>query len=434
MSLVKLAKTVAIASLCTGAVGVLHAENLLDVYQLALKNDAQFQSATYSYESTKESRSQARAAFLPQISATATTALYDVNNDFNDTYNNNKFSLTLGQNLYNRASQLQSEQADLGVAQAQAELSAAEQDLVFRAASSYFDVLSAQENLEFAQSEKAAIEQQLEQAERRFEVGLIAITDVKEAQSAFDLSVANEIAAENALANAVEALRVMTGLPIENFDSLKEDSPLIAPEPMNVEEWVKTAETSNLSLRVAEYSAEIASKQIESARSGHYPTISAGATYTNTQQDGGSGDSETGVLQLSLNLPIYSGGLTSSQTRQAKSQAMLAAQQYDLARRNTAQQTRNTYRGVIASISRVKALEQALQSTQIAAEAIETGFEVGTRTAVDVLAALRETFRAKANYSDARYDYILNTLALKQSSGTLKKDDLNAVNHWLISQ
>lgn len=434
MSLVKLAKTVAIASLCTGMSGVVQAENLLDVYHLAVKNDAQFQSATFNYLSTVESRYQARAAFLPQVSASASTALYDINDDFNDTYNSNKFSLTLGQSLYNKANQIQSEQAELSVAQAQAELSSAEQDLLYRAANAYFGVLSAQENLEFAQSEKAAIEQQLEQAERRFEVGLIAITDVKEAQSAFDLSVADEIAAENSLANAGEALRVMTELPINSFDRLKEDSPLIAPDPMNVEEWVNTAETSNLSLRVAEYAAEIASKQIEAARSGHYPTLTAGGTFSKTLQDGGAGDSESSVLQLSLNLPIYSGGLTSSQTRQAKSQANLAARQYELARRNTAQQTRNTYRGVIASISRVKALEQALQSTQIAAEAIETGFEVGTRTAVDVLAALRETFRAKANYSDARYDYILNTLALKQSSGTLNKDDLNAVNNWLISK
>lgn len=432
MSLVQLARTVAFsAALSTAVSGFARAENLLDVYQLALKNDAQFRGVTYNYESSLETRVQAKAAFLPQVQAQGSAGMNDINDDRNDTYSSNTFTLSLNQSIYNRATQIVSKQADLGIAQAQAELTSADQDLIFRTANVYFGVLSAQENLVFAQSEKKAIEQQLEQANRRFEVGLIAITDVKEAQAAYDLAVAEEIAAENALANAREALRVVTNRGIENYSTLIDNAPLIKPEPEDIESWVNTAETSNLSLRVAEYSAEIANQQIEAARSGHYPTLGAGASYVKTQRDGGTGDSEFGSMQLQLDVPIYSGGLISSQTRQAKSQAKFAAEQYELTRRNVAQQTRNSYNGVLAGISRVKALERALQSTQIAAEATETGFEVGTRTAVEVLQSLRDVYRARANYSSARYDYILNTLALKQAAGILGLEDLEAVNSWL---
>ncbi|HBR98022.1 MAG TPA: hypothetical protein DD979_11685 [Gammaproteobacteria bacterium] len=265
-------------------------------------------------------------------------------------------------------------------------------------------------------------------------MGLIAVTDVKEAQAAYDLAVANEIQSENNLADAREALRVMISADVTEFSRLNSETPLITPEPSNIEKWVETAETSNLTLRVAEYQAEIASQEIDSARSGHLPTLGAGATLSKVEQDGGAGDSETGTLTVQLAVPLYSGGLVSSQTRQAKSDAKLAAEQYELTRRNTAQQTRNAYRGVIAGISRVKALKQALQSTQIAAEATETGFEVGTRTAVDVLQSLRDTYQAQANYADARYDYILNTLALKQAAGILSLADLEAVNNWLEAQ
>ena len=408
-----------------------YSEDLIDVYQLALENDSTYQAARYSYESTLETRNQARAAFLPQINANGSTGFNDVNNDRNDSYASHNLSLSLSQSLFNLTNRISASQADLGVAQAQAELTASEQDLLFRSAQAYFAVLSARENLQYAQSEKKAIEQQLEQAERRFEVGLIAVTDVKEAQAAYDLAVAGEIESENNLANAIEALRVMTNMDISAFALLKEETPLISPDPADMESWVETAETSNLNLRVAEYAAEIANKQIEAARSGHYPTVAATGSLSKTEQNGGAGDSEAAAMQLQLAVPLFSGGLVSSQTRQAKSQAKLAAEQYELARRSTAQQARNSYRGVIAGISRVKALRQALQSTQIAAEATETGFEVGTRTAVDVLQSLRDTYQALANYSGARYDYILNMLALKQAAGILTLADIEAVNNWL---
>ena len=433
MSLVQITRIISVSTLFTLVLQPyrVEAENLLEVYQLALENDSQFQAAAFNYQSSLESRAQAKAAFLPQLNATGSTALYDVDNDRNESYNSHQFSLSLNQSLFNRKNQITEQQADLSIAQAQAELTQAEQDLIFRTAEAYFGVLSAQENLQFAQSEKTAIEQQLEQAERRFEVGLIAVTDVKEAQAAYDLAVADEIVAENELANAKEALRVITGHNTDTYASLTESAPLIKPEPENIEKWVDTAETSNLTLRVAEYAAEIANQQIELARSGHYPVIGVGANYNKTSQDGGAGDSDVGVLQLQVEVPLYSGGLVSSQTRQAKYEAQLAAEQYELARRNTAQQTRNAYRGVLAGISQVKALKQALQSTQIAAEATETGFEVGTRTAVDVLQSLRDTYRARANYSGARYNYILNSLGLKQATGILEVADIEAVNDWL---
>ena len=432
--MMKIAKTVraltatAVLSVIYGTAG---AESLMEVYDLARDNDAQYRVFTYNYEATLENRNQSRAAYLPSVNATGTAGMIEIVDDRQGPYETTELSLSLNQLLFSRTAQVATKQADLTIAQAQAQLTAAEQDLIFRAASAYFGVLAARENLVFAESERKAIEQQLEQANRRFEVGLIAVTDVKEAQAAYDLSVAAEIVAENDLANAREALRVMTGKEISDYLVLADDAPLIRPEPENVDEWVRTAETSNLTLRVAEYDAELANKAIDEARAGHYPTLGAGAVYTDTHRNGGTGDAEVANIALQLDVPIYSGGLVSSQTRQAKSLARAAAEQYELTRRSTAQAARNAYRGVLASISQVQALEQALQSTQTAAEATQTGFEVGTRTAVDVLGALRDTYQARANYSSARYNYIINSLGLKQAAGILAPVDLEAVNNWL---
>ncbi len=412
----------------------IYADDLITIYHQAADYDAQYQTAELAYASALEVRTQAKAAFLPQVAASASATLNDINNDRDESYTGNKFTLSLNQALYNQSSQIAIKQADLTITQAQSELASAKQDLILRTAESYFGVLAAKDNLQFASSEKKAIEQKLEQAERRFEVGLIAVTDVKEAQAAYDLAVAEEIAASNSLSNAKEALRVMTGKHDQPLSPLAQQTPLVSPEPDNSEKWVETAETSNLSLRIAEINAEIATQQINSARSGHFPTLGAGVNYSKTSQEGGIRESEAGVLLLKLDVPIYSGGLVSSQVRQAKSQARRAARLYELNKRTTAQLTRNAFNGVVASISRVKAFYQAFQSTKIAAEATETGFEVGTRTAVDVLQSLRDTYRALANYSNARYDYILNTLELKQAAGILDSADLEAINQWLVTE
>ncbi len=411
-----------------------YADDLLTIYNQAIDYDAQYQAAELDYESTIEVRTQSNAAFLPQIGATATLSKFDINNDSDDSYNGANFTLSLSQSIYNRSNQIAAKQADLSITQAQAELASAREDLILRSAEAYFGVLAAQDNLQFASSEKKAIEQQLEQAERRFEVGLIAVTDVKEAQAAYDLSVAEEIAANNTLLNTKEALRVMTGQQDQNLQPLGQKTPLISPKPASSEKWVETTEISNLSLRIAEIAAEIANQQVNSVRADHFPTLDAGVNYSKSSQEGGIRKSEIGVIQLQLDVPLYSGGLVSSKTRQAKSLARKAARQYELNKRITAQLTRNAFNGVLASISRVQAFNQALQSTRIAAEATETGFEVGTRTAVDVLQSLRDTYRALANYSNARYDYILNSLRLKQTAGILESSDLEAINQWLVAR
>lgn len=431
MNIAKTVRALTASAVLSALYGTASAESLMEVYNLARDNDAQYQVFTYNYKATLENRIQSRAAYLPSVNASGTAGMVEIVDDTQGPYETTELSLNLNQLLFSRSAQVAAKQADLTIAQSQAQLTAAEQDLIFRAASAYFGVLASRENLVFAESERKAIEQQLEQANRRFEVGLIAVTDVKEAQAAYDLSVAAEIVAENDLANASEALRVMTGKEITEYMVLADDAPLIRPEPENVDEWVRTAETSNLTLRVAEYDAELANKAVDEARAGHYPTLGAGAAYTNTHRNGGTGDSEVANIALQLDVPIYSGGLVSSQTRQAKSLARAAAEQYELTRRSTAQAARNAYRGVLASISQVQALEQALQSTQTAAEATQTGFEVGTRTAVDVLGALRDTYQARANYSSARYNYITNSLGLKQAAGILSPADIEAVNNWL---
>lgn len=408
------------------------AADLLEVYQLAQQSDASYQAARYQLDAAREILPQARAALLPQVSASANAAINDTNNDGRGMYDSRTLSLSLVQPLYNQASFAGYSQAKLTLAQAEATFATAEQDLLLRVADRYFNVLRTLDNLQFAQSEKEAIARQLDQAERRFEVGLIAITDVKEAQAQYDLAVAREIAAQNSVATAREALYVTTGERVDTLDRLSEEAPLDTPQPADVEAWVEIAEDNNLSLAAARLAVRIAEEQISVNKAGHYPTLNLIGSYNNTESDGNSGDSESGSLMLKLDVPLYSGGGTSAAVRQARANALVAGQQAELQRRSTEQTARSAYLSVQSDISSVTALKQALVSTQVAADATQAGFDVGTRTAVEVLAALRNTYSAQANYRSGRYDYLLDRLRLQQAAGTLSLEDLESINSWLV--
>ncbi len=322
-------------------------------------------------------------------------------------------------------------QADLRIVQADAEYASARQSLLLRSAERYFSILAARDNLEFTGSEKNAIKRQLEQAERRFEVGLIAITDVKEAQAQYDLAVAEEIAAENQLATANEAMRVLTGDYQRALLSLDDKSPLVAPTPENIEAWVGIANENNLQLRIARIDTEITKKSIALERAARLPDTSLIGSYINRHDDGLLGDSELTQIRIQVSVPLYTGGLVGSRVREANANFELARLQQDSERRSTEQQTRDAYRNVRAGISRINALKRALISTQSAAEATEAGFDVGTRTAVEVLISLRGVFRARADHAAARYNYILNSLRLRQAVGTLSVSDIEKVNSLL---
>jgi outer membrane protein len=293
----------------------------------------------------------------------------------------------------------------------------------------------ANDNLAFAEAEKAAIGRQLEQAKQRFEVGLIAVTDIHDAQARYDLTVAQEIDARKQVANALEALREVTGTGYENLTPLTEKLPLEPPADPDPEHWVKEGVEQNPLVLAAMEAANAAKKEIERQRAGHYPTLDATATYLdssyNSSRQGAGYDGEDTIYGLQLKLPIFEGGRTNSLVRQAQKQFMEAQQRLEQQRRATVRDTRDAFLGVNVSISRVKAFMQAVVSNQSALEATELGYRVGTRTSVDVLDAERALYGAKRDLAAARYDYVLNVLRLERAAGKLSLDDLVRVNGWL---
>jgi len=261
---------------------------------------------------------------------------------------------------------------------------------------------------------------------------LIAITDVHEAQAQYDLTVAQEINADNLLANTRETLQEITGQYEQAPQLLQDEIPLLRPDPADIEQWVSKATEQNLGLKSSQFAQQVASEETNRQRSGHFPTLDivANRNISNSNSSFGS-ESETDRIALQLNVPLFAGGAVNSRTRQAAYRAEAAKQNLLQTRRSVVRQTRNAYLGVIAEISRVKALNQAVISSAKANEATQAGFEVGTRTIVDVLLSQRELFRAKRDYARSRYDYILNTLRLKQAAGTLNIADIEAINKWL---
>lgn len=422
------------------------AEALMEIYRLAESADTRLQAAEFAYQSALEGRPQALSGLRPQINASAAIQrqrqdIVGSESAFSEEVasyaNSGALTLTLVQSLYNREISAGVRQADASIEQATAELEAERQSLLFRVAQAYLNILAAEDQLEFARAESAALGRQLEQAQRRFEVGLIAITDVAEAQSSFDAATAQEIATENDLDSAREALAVITGQYFTELAELSERMELVRPDPEEMSQWVETALQQNLSLVAAAASTEVAREQLERQRAGRYPTVNLQATHTYSDRSGGHNlsdiESHDSVLGIQLQYDLYTGGRVSSAIRQAQRDLERSRSNLAGLRREVTQQTRDAYRGVLSGISQVKALQQAVVSAETALEATEAGYEVGTRTSVDVLVATREVFRAKSSYAQARYSYLLDTLALKQASGILEEADLERINNWLDS-
>lgn len=419
-----------------------HAEDLLTTYRQALESDPQLRAAEAGYRAAREARPQSRSALLPQISLNADYTHHET--DIQDSavggstgssdYDSNGYSLSLRQSLYHHDYYVQLRQADAVIAQAEAQFAGVRQSVILRVAEAYFNLLAAQDNLDFAQAEKRAIAQQLRQTQQRFEVGLNAITDVHEAQARYDASVAQEIAAENQLNSAHEVLRELTGRGYEALVPLDEEMPLLSPEPNDIDAWVKTSQEQNLQLLAAEAAVRAAREETNRRRAGHYPTFDLVAShgYSDTMDSPTFGTERTDTtIGLQMSLPLYSGGLTSSRTREAEYLYNQAQDTLERQRRASVRQTRDAYLGVIAGISQVKAFRQALSSARTALQATQAGFEVGTRTAVDVLDSQRELYRAQRDYARSRYDYVLASLRLRQAAGTLSEADVNQVNRWL---
>ena len=416
------------------------AEDLIDVFTLSLKSDPQLLAEAASRLAVGELDDQAVANFLPQVDLTANTNKTRVDASAQNfggqtDYNNHGYTLSLVQPIYRRENFVQKTQAEIAIDGASYSYAVAEQSLILRVAERYFAVLGAEDDLTFAVAEKEAIAKQLEQIQQRFDVGMATITDVTEAQAAFDLASAAVIEAENALANANEQLRETTGQYVEDLAELEAESPLVSPEPANINDWSETALTQNPSIMVARANVNTAEETIELQKSGHYPSLDLVAQKSyDSQSDGnfsGSSQTHTDVIGIQLNVPIYEGGAVVSRTREASYRLDEAMQNEEQQRRFVTRQTRESYNGVISGISRVQALKQAVVSNEKALESTQAGYEVGTRTTVDVLNARRNLFSARRDYARSRYDYILNTLRLKQAAGIVTVEDLQQINTWL---
>ena len=442
-----------------------NAASLLDVYEQALVNDPRIKEAFANKEAIIEAKPQARSFILPQLSGSASFSDNDSdgqstfqqkiinpingeevvitnNTDFLQESETLQWDVTLRQAIFDYGSWMNLRKANKTVAQAEIDYLAAEQDLIIRVANAYFNVLAAEDTLEAEQAARQAIEKQLDQAQKRFDVGLIAITDVQEAQAAYDQSIANEITSKRNLATAKESLRAITDSYPGQLNKPDNNLPLIMPNPQSESDWVETSLEQNLSYLSAQVGVEIAKSEIKVQRSGHLPTIGIQASKRDIDTDSFRSDSGSEFtpadneninegVGVQLNLPLYSGGQVTSRVRQAVARHRASKEKLERVARETTRIARDSYLGVISGIATVKALQQSVKSSATALQATEAGYEVGTRTTVDVLDARRRLYSSQKNLAISKYDYLKNILQLKQAAGTLTQSDLEQINNWL---
>jgi outer membrane protein len=424
------------------------ANELSRIYQLAVKNDTQLQAAEGARDAALAGNPQARGALLPQVNGAASAGQIDTTREVTGGPNPGieesdtdyeSFSLTLRQPLFDAAAWNRWQQSDANGAAAWATYRLAEQSLAVRVTEAYFGLLGAADNVRFADAEKKAVERQLELAKKRFEVGLSAITDVQEAQARYDLTVAQMIEAEQALVTAQVAVSEITGAADAAIVPLKDEIPLLGPNPDSITDWLKSASEKSLEIRLANAQVRAARENVDAARAGHYPKLdligryedSSGSQFIGTTIES---DTQETIVGLELNVPIFAGGATQAGVNVAQGTLEQRRAELEGKKRQVERNTRTAYQGVIAGVSRVKAYTQAVLSNQTALEASEVGLEVGARTAVDVLNAQRELYRAQRDYSKSRYDYLTNILKLKQASGQLTAKDLNEIDALLGTQ
>ncbi len=432
--------------------GPAHSATLLEIYQQALQGDPQVHEAEARRLAAQEAKPQARGVLLPQISVTGDwtqtdtsgTSFSIINNQtttFEQDNTSTNWGFGLRQTLFRWDQIVNLRRADKTVTRAEAVREAAQQDLIVRVAQRYFGVLAAEDRLSSINADREAIARQLEQAKQRFDVGLIAITDVQESQAAYDQSVANEIGAKRTLATAREFLREITGEYVTDLDAPGEDFPLLDPSPNSESSWVNLSLQQNLNLVASRLDEQLARDEISFRRNGHYPTVDLLANTGENQSEGdavangfpSSFDDTTTRDQISIQVtvPLFAGGGTSSRVREAVYLHRASREQLQRVTRETERQARDAYLGVLSEIARVKALQQAVASSRTALQATQAGYEVGTRTIVEVLNSQFSLYVAITNFYQSRYDYIMNALRLKQAAGSLQVQDLEQIDQWL---
>jgi outer membrane protein len=448
--------------------GAARAENLLEVYEDAVKSDPLIREAEARREAALEAKPQARGLLFPQIGINGQYAKSD--SDSNSTFtqavdqdnnpatapvivivNNTQqadqdawnYQAEATQTLFRWDQWQQLKRADAQVALAEANYRAAQQDLLLRVSQSYFDVLAAEDTLSAAEATQQAVARQLEQAEKRFEVGLIAITDVQEARAAHDSATAAVIAAKRTLASTHEVLRELTGEAYQALTKPAEAMPLDQPQPADEETWVQQSLEQNLNVIAARLGVDVAKRNVKIAQSGHMPSVDlfanrtefdADTTQINNGLEGPADSDQTeDTYGVRVNIPIFSGGVTQARVREQVHLHRAERERLEGAIRRAERDTRDAYLGVLAEKARVGALKQSVKSNQTALEATEAGFEVGTRTTVDVLDARRRLFEAQRDYARSRYDYLINLVRLKSAAGVLAPADLQAINSFLTT-
>ncbi len=408
------------------------ADDLAEIYNLAKDNDPTLLRSAAQRDAAFEAISSSRATLLPQINLTAS---YDINrSDFDGAENNLlRAGVNFSQELYQRSSWITLDSAEKTARQADAAYAAEQQNLILRVSTAYFEVLRAQDSLEFVRAEKAAVARQLEQTKQRFEVGLSAITDVHDAQAQYDSVLANEIVAENNLINSYETLREITGREHTQLNVLDTDTFSVSKTQESPQQLLEMAQTKNLTLLTARISQDIARDQISLAGSGHLPSLTLDGGYSYSDQTESLNDFEANTFNIGLNLliPLYSGGNTSSQVKQAEYNYVAASEQLEATYRSIVTTVRSSNNNINATIGTIRAYEQTVLSAQSALEATEAGFDVGTRTIVDVLDSTRRLYDANRNLSDARYNYIISVLNLRSAVGSLSEQDILNINAGL---
>ncbi len=420
------------------------ATDLIDIYKAALNSDPIYQAVVSTRLAQREAIPHSVAALLPNISAQA-----NISNNYQNitqppstgqpngisNFQSQGYNISIRQPLINVNDWIAIKQAQNTGKQADLTLAAAAQDLIFRVASAYFNVLSAQDTLKLTRSEKVADSKQLNQAQKHVQVGLDALTSVYEAKAAYDKSFAKEISAENTLLNNQEALRQLTGQNYSSIKSFAKNIPLQTPQPKNIEAWINAAIQNNLKLMAARYGVEISREKIKMQASGHLPSLSLIGNYVKTDAFNNAPSTfnkNGGTLGLELDVPLFSGGAVSSKTRQAQYDFQTAAANLDNTYRILIIKTRQKYNDVLADISKIKAEQQAIKSAQLSLDSTEESYKAGTRTIVDILIAQQNLYDAKRTAASDQYNYLLDTLLLKQAAGSLKPDDLVQINHLLI--
>ena len=438
------------AGLAGGLVQPARGADLMAVYRDAVAYDAQFAAARAALDAGREKLPQGRAGLLPNVGLTGSTVWTESDTKLRDPrfpsresqYNTNGWTVALTQPLFRWQNWVAYTQSELAVVQAEAQFSLARQDLIIRTVVAYFDVLVAQDVLATTQAQKVAIAEQLESAKRNFEVGTATITDSQEAQSRFDLAIAQEIAAQNDLNVKRQVLRTVIGKEPEGLKPVKSGVHLTSPQPADIEKWAETAESGSANVQIFQAQYEIAMREIERQRAGHYPTVDLVATRgrssisETTATSAGIGlnvgsDTNTNTIGLQLSIPIFAGGATSSRTREAVALKEKAAADLENARRTAALNARQGYLGVHAGQAQVRAFEAALISSQSSVDSNKLGYEVGVRINIDVLNAQSQLYETRQKLVKARMDTLIALLRLKAAAGSLAEEDVAAINALL---